>query len=162
MKDKAVHCDLCELWIHIKCNNLDYLHYRYLQNCDESWYCIECCSIIFPFNSISSNKNFLACCTNTDSNITQSKDLDNDNNCSVSLKPSSNLELLVNQFNNATPENSNDPEKIYSSKYYDVEEMHNIEIPHKNKSLPLFQINTCHLNKNFDDLQHFLSCTSLT
>ena len=99
-KDKAVQCDLCELWIHIKCNNLNYLDYRYLQNCDESWYCIECCSTIFPFNSLSSNKNFLACCTNTDSNITQWKDLQNDHNSSLSLKPSLKLELLVNQFNN--------------------------------------------------------------
>ena len=37
--------------------------------------------------------------------------------------------------------------------------MHNIEIPHKSKSLSLFHINTCSLNKNFDDLQHLLSCT---
>ena len=37
--------------------------------------------------------------------------------------------------------------------------MHNIEIPHKNKSLSLFHINACSLNKNFDDLQHLLSCT---
>ena len=37
--------------------------------------------------------------------------------------------------------------------------MHNIEIPHKNKSLSLVHINTCSLNKNFDDLQHLLSCT---
>ena len=36
-KDKAVKCDLCELWIHIEHNNLNYLDYRYLQNCDESW-----------------------------------------------------------------------------------------------------------------------------
>ena len=57
------------------------------------------------------------------------------------------------------PENSNDPEKISSSKYYDTEEMHNIEIPHKNKSLSLFHINACSLNRNFDDLQHLLSCT---
>ena len=57
-KDKAVQCDLCELWIHIKCNNLNYLDYRYLQNCDEFWYCIECCSTISPFNSLSSNKKF--------------------------------------------------------------------------------------------------------
>ena len=92
-KDKAVQCDLCELWIHIKCNNLNYLDYRYLQNCDESWYCIECCSTIFPFNSLSSNKNFLACCTNTDSNITQWKDLENDHDSLLLLKPSSNLEL---------------------------------------------------------------------
>ena len=37
--------------------------------------------------------------------------------------------------------------------------MGNIKIPPKNKSLPLFYINACSLNKNFDDLQHLLSCT---
>ena len=37
--------------------------------------------------------------------------------------------------------------------------MHTIEIPQKNKSLSLFHINACSLNKNFDDLQHLLSCT---
>ena len=88
-KDKAVQCDLCELWIHIKCNNLDYLYYRHLQKADESWYCIECCSTIFPFNSLTSNRNYPACCTDTDSNITQGKDLENDHNSSLSLKPSS-------------------------------------------------------------------------
>ena len=66
---------------------------------------------------------------------------------------------MVNQFNNATPENGNDPEKITSSKYYDIDEMHNIEIPHKNKLLSLFHINACSLNKKFDGLQHLLSCT---
>ena len=90
---KAVQCDLCELWVHIKCNNLNY---SYLQNSNESWYCIECCSTIFPFNSLSSNKNFLACCTNTDNNTAQWIDLENDHISSLSLKPSSNLELLVN------------------------------------------------------------------
>ena len=69
---------------------------------------------------------------NTDNNTTGWIDLENDHTSSVSLKPS-NLELLVNQFNKATPENSNDPEKVCSSKYYDIEDMHNIEIPHKIK-----------------------------
>ena len=108
-KDKVVQC---ELWIYIKCNNVIYLDYRYLQNCDESWYWEECCSTIFPFNSLSSNKNFLACCNNTDSNTTQWKNLENSYNSSLSLHPSSYLELLVNQFNNATPENGDDPEKL--------------------------------------------------
>ena len=40
-----------------------------------------------------------------------------------------------------------------------TEEMHNIQIPHKNKSLSLFHINACALNKNFDDLQHLVNCT---
>ena len=77
----------------------------------------------FSFQLLISNKNFPACFTNTDSMTTQWKDLENDHNSSLSLKPSSNLELLVNQFNNATPENSNDPEKISSSKYYDIDEI---------------------------------------
>ena len=89
------------------------------------------------------------------------KHLENDHNSSLSLKPSSNLDLLVNQFNSATPENGNGPETIASSKYYDINEMHNIEIPHKNKLLSLFHINACSLNKNFDDLQHLLSCTKI-
>ena len=91
------------------------------------------------------------CCSNTDSNITHRKDLENGQNSSLSLKPSSNLELLVNKFNNATPGNGKDPEKIASSKYYDI--------PHKNKLLSLFHINACSLHKNFDELQHLLSCT---
>ena len=102
----------------------------------------------------------MACCTNTVSNITQWKYIENDYNSKLSLKSSSNLELLVNNFNNATQKNSNDPEKISSSIYYDIEETHNIEIPHKNKSLSLFHITACFLNKHFDDLQHLLSCTN--
>ena len=160
-KDKAVQCDLCKFWIHIKCNNLNYLDYRYLQNCDESWCSIEFCSTIFPFNSLSSNKNFLACCISTDcdSNFMQLKEIGNDHNGLLLLKPLPTIELLVYQFNNATPENNNDPEKISSSKYHDIDEMHNIKIPHKNKSLSLFHINACYLNKTFDDLQHLLSTT---
>ena len=69
--NKAVQCDLCELWIRIKCNNLNYFDYRYLQNCNESWSCIECCRIIFPFKTLSCNKCFLACSTSTDTNNIQ-------------------------------------------------------------------------------------------
>ena len=128
-KDKAVHS---KIWIHIKCNNL-ITGYRYLQNCDKFWCSIECCSTILPFNSLSSNKNLLSCCTTTDSNISQQKDLESNHNSSLSLKPP-DLELFVSQFNDATPENSNDLEKSV--------EMHILEIHHNNKSISLFQINT--------------------
>ena len=126
---------------------------RYFQNFNESWYYMECCSTIFPLISSSNNKDLLTCCTSTDNSITHWIDLENDHNNSFSLKHSSNLDHLVNQFNNVNPKNSSNPEKIYSSK-----EMCNIEIHHKNKLLSLFYINACSLNKNFDELQHLLSC----
>ena len=37
--------------------------------------------------------------------------------------------------------------------------MHNLEATHKNKLFSLFHLNTSSLSKNFDDLQHLLSCT---
>ena len=49
-------------------------------------------------------------------------------NNSLLLKPT----LLVNQFNNTTPESNNDSENISSFKYYNIDKMHNVEIPNKN------------------------------
>ena len=48
----------------------------------------------------------------------QWKDHGNHHNSSLLLKLSPNLELLVNQFNNATPGKSNGPEKVFSFMYY--------------------------------------------
>ena len=114
-----------------------------------------------PYHVIktSCNKNFLACCTNINNKIIQYSDLESDHNGSFLLKPSPNLELLVNQFNNDTPENGKTSENIYSSKYYDITEMHSIKIPQKNKSLSLFHVNACSVSKSFDDIQHLLSYT---
>ena len=117
------------------------------------------CSTIFPFNSLSIIKSFLACFTGSDSNFIQLRELENDHYSSLLLKSLPNLELLVTQFNNATPENNSDSEKTSSPKYYDIDEMHNIKTHQKNKSLSLFHINACSLNENFDDLQHLLSST---
>ena len=74
------------------------------------------------------------------------------------LKPTPNLELLANQFKNTTPENINETENVSSSKYYDIDEMHNTKILTNNEFLPIFHINACYLDKRFDDLQHLLSC----
>ena len=56
--------------------------------------------------------------------------------------------------------NSDDPENTFSSRYYAIEELQNIKITNKSKSLSLFHINTCSLSKNFDDIQHLLSCAN--
>ena len=57
----------------------------------------------------------------------------------------------MNQSNNASPEDDTDPGNVVQSKYYDIDELENMKVPIKDKSLALFHINTCSLNKNLDD-----------
>ena len=30
-KDDAVQCNICQVWIHLKCNKLNHINYKYLQ-----------------------------------------------------------------------------------------------------------------------------------
>ena len=82
-------------------------------------------------------------------------------NSSLVLKPPPDLALLFNQFNNAIPENRSDPENVIQSKYYDIDELQKLKIPNKENSLSLFHINSCSLNKNFEELQNLLQCTNI-
>ena len=66
------------------------------------------------------------CVSNFNSNNKPVKTL---NNASSSLlKPSENLMPLVNQFNNASPEDNTDPENVVQFKYYDTNKLQNIKI----------------------------------
>ena len=151
--DQAIQCDLCDYWIHINCNNLNYIDYKFLQNSSDPCYCILCYSQIFPFNSMKNDKNFSMYVINFHNNNKAVKTLNNES--SLLLKPSENLKLLVNQFNNNTsPEDNTDPQDVVQCKYCDINELKTMKIPNEVKSLPLFHINVCSLNKNFNDLEH--------
>ena len=45
--------------------------------------------------------------------------------------------------------------------HLNIDEMHNLEVTRKNKLFSSFHLNACSLSKNFDDLQHLLSCTKI-
>ena len=50
---KAVSCDICEQWIHIKCARISLSHYNHLaeSNCDFSFVCQVCESNSLPFSN---------------------------------------------------------------------------------------------------------------
>ena len=139
----------------MKCNHLNYIVYKYLQGCNEPWYCLSCTTMLFPFGNLN-NQKFLGFVNNNNDNNNESKN----SNSSLILKPPPDLALLFNQFNNAIPENNNDPENVIQSKYYDIDELQQLKIPNKEKSLSLFHINSCSLNKNFEELQNLLQSTN--
>ena len=49
---KAISCNHCNQWVHIKCNNLSDLNYNLLKSKNENWYCILCTPKILPFCQI--------------------------------------------------------------------------------------------------------------
>ena len=55
--DKAVFCDLCNKWIHIKCNSLKDLDYENLKLRNNSWYCKACIQDNIPFCTKKVNPN---------------------------------------------------------------------------------------------------------
>ena len=63
-KDFAAQCDICQSWVHVKCNKLNHFDYKYLQGSNEPWYCLSCCHKMFRFGTLT-NKDFILFITNS-------------------------------------------------------------------------------------------------
>ena len=148
--DNAILCDLCQTWVHIKCNHINYIVYKNFQGCKEPWHYRSCTTMLFPFGNLNHQK-FLGIITNNNNNNNNES---KNSNSFLILKPPPDLVLLFNQFNNAIPENNSDPENVIETKYYDIDELEKLKIPIKDKSLPFFHINFCAPNKNFVENQN--------
>ena len=71
-------------------------------------------------------------------------------NSSFSLKTSSDLSLLFNQFNNSSSDQKNDPVYVVNSNYYDIDQIQTLKFSQKKQIvIPI---------THFDDLQHLLKC----
>ena len=49
---KAVFCDICDTWVHIKCNKINNQTYNILKKEKVSWSCIECSKDVIPFSKL--------------------------------------------------------------------------------------------------------------
>ena len=53
---KAIQCDKCQLWVHIKCNKINVQTYNFLIEDETTWYCISCSKDLYPFSSLNDSK----------------------------------------------------------------------------------------------------------
>ena len=137
---RAIHCDLCDNQIHLKCNELSASDYMLIKNRTDDWFCINCTSRIFPFinnHDVSSNSN------------------------TTSQTPvhSSHLFDKLNQIleNDQETEKDDDNNTILAKcKYVDIEEFKNLTVDFQ-KTFSLFHLNVASLPLNFDDLHTILA-----
>ena len=57
-KDDSIYSDKCDLGVHIKRNNLNYIGYKYFSRNGDPWFCHKCNSQLFPFGTLD-NRNLM-------------------------------------------------------------------------------------------------------
>ena len=108
-RDAAIQFDICQFWVHLRCNKLNLIDYKHLQGSTDL--CLSCCSTILPFGNLT-NKDFSCSVLNNKNYI----EIYNKNSSGL-LKPPPNLALLFDQFNNSFPVHQVDPENVVNSRY---------------------------------------------
>ena len=108
----------------MKCNNLNNIDYKYLQGSNDPWFSISSCNEIFPFGTLANNNFLSMMMVNSSPTTIKNNDVDatNINSTSLVLKPSANLSLLFNQFNNFSSEQKNEPKNVVYSNYFDIDQ----------------------------------------
>ena len=128
---KAIQCDICNHWIHIKCNGLTSNDYASLQNSSEPWFCTKCIVENLPFGQAVSPLSY------------------NRNISSLEIKEflSKRNSLELDQAMTGTMSGVN-------CKYYDANEFFNLDLGSNNFSL--FHLNISSLSKHYEELRALL------
>ena len=56
---KGICCDICNLWVHLKCTNLTLCDFNPFVITNELFYCQICISSVLPFNYIDDDFEFI-------------------------------------------------------------------------------------------------------
>ncbi|XP_060578354.1 uncharacterized protein LOC132735428 [Ruditapes philippinarum] len=161
---RALCCDQCDKWIHIKCAGIAPARYTELGNSEESWFCQPCDSInnihnIFNFsnslfedlqsptsvNSVSINRNISA--TDCDNHVNI-----NDSFCP---EPDPEEDWLINNSNISTHTELSTDQEDCDSRYDIFDELRNMR--QENRKRPIISyLNINSIRYKFDDLQQIL------
>ena len=72
---RAMCCEICKKWQHLKCSTLDLHDYIRILNCTDDWYCTNCIIITLPFINIDDDLEFINCLFNLARGFSASADV---------------------------------------------------------------------------------------
>ena len=129
---KAIQCDICDHWIHIKCNGLKSSDYLSMQNSSDSWFCSNCIADNLPFGQTASPLSF------------------NNSLSSVEIRE------FLHELNSLDLDEMVVVEGVggVNCKYYDVNEFSDLDTSLNYFSL--FHLNIASLTKHYDELRVLL------
>jgi hypothetical protein len=140
---RSIQCDVCNFWIHIKCNNISPSLYQELIQDEDPWICIKCNNFELPFSQIDNKLYYL----NKQGIQTHS----NLEKMDFTINP--NDKKLIKQITNLIMENT-DPENKNNKfcNYYDVEKFTKKKFK-SDLNFSVFHSNIASLQFHFEDLK---------
>ena len=144
--NKAIQCDSCNYWNHIKCDGIDYTQYENLEKSVESYFCKICRDL--------SDEQY----------ITFEKGIDKVLNGALNIFPDNRMNSLFKNLNNlnAHDQEEDDDDSISNNincKYYQIDELKK-EIVRKSK-FSLLHSNIASLGTQKDEFEDMLSILEL-
>ena len=143
---KAVKCDNCDLWIHIKCNKINVQTYNLSFNDNTVWYCLTCSNKLYLFSGLNDNDLY---------STIQGKTIKFK---AFARKRSSVENNLIHKLNDAVSES--DLEN--SSQYFKVDDFKKAFNSSNHKSSNIFHMNISSVSYSFDHLHTLLSEISIS
>ena len=152
-RHRAVCCDICDKWIHIKCNLLNLNDYKRLQNDTSPFFCIKCTSSIFPFGNITNNEFYPL--------VTKGILFPEHSSSSIADPLSQQIQNHITDLNKYLDKfSSNDDEDENISpincKYYEPHEFDKAKF-NSSKSFSIFHLNIHSIQKHIDTLKTLIS-----
>ena len=144
---RALQCDECDTWVHIKCNQLNSATYKILKEDKTPWYCIQCTKSFFPYGNV---RNHELPCVLEGKNIK----LAQGNNILIGDEKKS----LISNLNEAIRSTQNNNK---NSEYYDINELNSIDSK-CHTEMNIFHLNISSLSHNFDQLHTLLSTLNIS
>ena len=149
---RAIQCDNCDSWIHIKCQHLDANDYRKFQNdTNLDFLCLPCRSDIVPFTTLNDNQFDIF----LDQGINFHDDV-------IDLAPTGNQKIMFDQHNKAiqrnlielnnSNENSDNDAPSLDCQYYSTDEFRKQKFK-PNKSFSIFHINIHSIDLHIEELR---------
>ena len=145
---RALQCDVCDFWVHIKCNKLYPGDYEKLKLSSEPWYCLHCLKTNLPFMNETNDQLYL---TTTKGLNIELQDI----NIEFTRKHEDFFKQIAN-LTNPNSENRDTDDNISNiCEYYDIEKFCEAKFKSENYFSTL-HLNIASLQYHIDDLKNLL------
>lgn len=159
---RAIECDVCLQWFHLKCTVLSTKEYNHLSRTNDFWMCLDCHNDTFPFNSLNHSELIeLSFNSNTDC-FCSNKIIYN----KLNSLPCFDIMSLIDKNSNLSNIDVDQQLPVVSNfNYYSTHDFHSNEEINSlgtTKSFSALHHNIRSLEANFDPFCHLLNDLNLT